>query len=140
MRDFIERLKAKPEHVRRRIALGTSLGITGVVATAWFFTLLFAGTLSLAIPPTIVGQNATLADQSGTDGSANAGGPAANVAGADAANPFGDAQPAQPKSNLDQLLGAVGISTAPPAPAALQVEDAAPTTTAPAPEPTVIPF
>ena len=113
MRDFIERLKAKPEHIRRRIALGTTFGITGVVTAAWFFTLLFAGTLSLAIPSTVIGGNGTLA-QADTN--------------------------TEPKSNFSQLLGAVGISTAKPAPAALQIEDAAPTTTQSSAQPTVIPF
>ena len=119
MRDFIERLKAKPEHVRRRIALGTTLGITGVVTTAWFFTLLFGGTLSLAVPPSVVDGNGAIT-QAGTD-------PNASGASADS------------KSNFSQLLGAVGITTAKPAPAALQVEDAAPVT-ATATQPTVIPF
>ncbi len=33
--DHVERLRAKPEHVRRRIAVGTTFGITGLVAILW---------------------------------------------------------------------------------------------------------
>ncbi len=125
VRDHVERLKAKPEHIRKRIAVGTSVGITGVVATVWFFTLLFGGTLSLATHPTIYGSDGTVTDSNG-DGGTDAGGTQTNAV-------------AETNAPFSQLLGAVGVSTAKPAPAALQVEDkapAAPTTT----DPTVIPF
>ena len=125
VRDHVERLKAKPEHIRRRIAVGTSVGITGVVATVWFFTLLFGGTLSLAIPATVVQSDGTLA-QVNDDGSKSANpGNASSVASAD--------------TGFSQLLGAVGISTAKSAPAALKVEDQAPAV-ATATQPTAIPF
>jgi hypothetical protein len=125
VRDHVERLKAKPEHIRKRIAVGTSVGITGVVATVWFFTLLFGGTLSLATHPTIYGSDGTVADTNGNGGT-DGGGTQTNAV-------------AETNAPFSQLLGAVGISTAKQAPAALQVEDkapAAPTTT----DPTVIPF
>jgi hypothetical protein len=44
----IEKLRAKPHHVRERIALGTAAGITGVVAAIWVVTLAATGTFSLA--------------------------------------------------------------------------------------------
>lgn len=47
MRDFIESLRAKPEHVRRRVAVGASAGVTGVVAAGWIAALIAGGTLSL---------------------------------------------------------------------------------------------
>jgi hypothetical protein len=51
MRDFIERLRTKPEQVRRRIALFSSAGITGVVAIGWFTALISSGSLALAPTP-----------------------------------------------------------------------------------------
>lgn len=56
IRDYIEHLKSKPEHIRRRIALGTSAGFTGVVALAWLVALSTSGTLALTSPEEI--QNA----------------------------------------------------------------------------------
>jgi hypothetical protein len=125
VRDHVERLKAKPEHIRRRIAVGTSVGITGVVATVWFFTLLFGGSLSLAIHPTIFNSDGTVA-QATDDGATSANGNNTNSV-------------ANASTGFSQLLGAVGISTQKPAPAALKVEDQtpAPATTS---QPTVIPF
>ena len=130
MRDFIERLKSKPEHIRRRIAVGTTVGITGVVATAWFFTLLFAGTLSLAIPTNVINSNGTISQLD------NTGGNGSNLA---AVNASGITAP--PESNWSKLLGAVGISTQPAPAPALKIEDARATSSAPqASQPTVIPF
>jgi hypothetical protein len=125
VRDHVERLKAKPEHVRRRIAVGTSVGITGVVATVWFFALLFGGSLSLAIHPTILNGDGTVAQ--------------ATDDGATSANGSNTSSIANANTGFSQLLGAVGISTQKPAAPALKVEDQAP---APATtsQPTVIPF
>ena len=50
LRDYLEHLKSKPEDVRRRIALGSSLGITGVVAIGWMVALGASGTLALSVP------------------------------------------------------------------------------------------
>jgi hypothetical protein len=111
IRHHVERLRAKPEHIRRRIAMGTSVGITGLVAGVWFVGILFSGKLTLAVP-VIGGPSSTFAD-SGT------GVPVPDV-GAAAAN-TGNA--------FTQLLGAVGVATATTAPAALIVEDKVPTTT-----------
>lgn len=44
----IENLRAKPHHVRERIAFGTAAGITAVVAMVWVTTLAATGTFSLA--------------------------------------------------------------------------------------------
>ena len=130
---FIERLKTKPEHVRRRIAMGTTLGITGVVTAAWFFTLLFAGTLSLAIPENVTGGAGGVVAQTNSTNSAY--GNTANLAAVNAS----DVTPS-PQSNFSRLLAAVGISTAPPAKPALKVEDVATTSAAQQASPTVIPF
>jgi hypothetical protein len=48
MRDFIERLRAKPEHQRKQIAVGASAGVTGFVALGWIAAVTASGTLSLA--------------------------------------------------------------------------------------------
>lgn len=41
----IQRLQQKPEHVRRRIAVGTSVGVTGVAALVWAIALISSGAL-----------------------------------------------------------------------------------------------
>ncbi|MBA3789416.1 hypothetical protein H0X32_03440 [Patescibacteria group bacterium] len=107
--DFVERLRTKPEHVRRRIAFGTTLGVTGLAALGWFFALVFSGSLSLTPNPSST-QGGTLA----ADGT---------VVG-------GQAQTAvtQTKSGFSQLLGAAGLGGASAAPTALRIVDA-PTST-----------
>ena len=129
MMDFIERLKAKPEHVRRRIAVGTSVAVTGVVTAAWFLTLLFSGTLSLAVPAS--GSSPVLAQENTATGAGNQ----SNLAAVNAS-----AAVVPPQSNLSRLLAAVGISTAPPPAPVLKVEDAATTSSTQQASPTVIPF
>lgn len=47
MHDFIERLRAKPEHERRQIAYATSGAVTGLVAIMWFGAVIASGTLAL---------------------------------------------------------------------------------------------
>jgi hypothetical protein len=107
MRDFIERLRSKPEHVRQRVALGSAAGITGVVTMVWFLALTVSGNLSLAVPSADANSNATLA-QTAT--------PAPDLSGA----------LAQTQTGFNQLLGAAGVATATTAPAALTVEDVKP--------------
>jgi hypothetical protein len=119
MRDFIERLRAKPEHVRRRIAVGTSLGITGVIAFVWGLSLIFGNTLSIESSS---GQNGTLAsvnsttvsgvDSNSANGSASEGGAGGNVASVDQSG-F--------SSNFAAVMNALGIPVSKPAPATLQV-------------------
>lgn len=62
MRDFIERMQAKPEHVRKRFALFTSAGITLVVALGWLAAL--SSSNSFALSPT----DASLSSINGGDG------------------------------------------------------------------------
>ncbi len=50
LRDYIEHLKTKPEHVRRRIALGSSAGITALVFVGWLAALGASGTLAFDAP------------------------------------------------------------------------------------------
>ena len=45
--DHVEHLRARPEHVRRRIALATSIGVTSLVALGWVVALTTSGTLAL---------------------------------------------------------------------------------------------
>ena len=44
----IDRLKEKPSHVRERVALGVSGGVTTIVALGWLMAMSSSGTLSLA--------------------------------------------------------------------------------------------
>ncbi len=50
MLDYLERLRAKPEHIRRRIASGTAVGVTAVVALAWMAVITTNGTLAFTPP------------------------------------------------------------------------------------------
>ena len=50
IRDYIEHLKSQPEDVRKRIALGSTLGITGLVFLGWVVALGASGTLALSDP------------------------------------------------------------------------------------------
>lgn len=61
MLDFIERLRQKPEHVRRRIAAGTALSVTGVIALGWVGALI-AGNVFILTPSS---DSASLAQTSG---------------------------------------------------------------------------
>lgn len=62
MTDFIERLRAKPEHVRKHIALGTAGSITGVVALAWMISFSASGSFALSpIPKNEGGASASFA-------------------------------------------------------------------------------
>jgi hypothetical protein len=44
MESFIERLRAKPDHIRRRIAFWSSFGITAVIAVFWLASITSIGT------------------------------------------------------------------------------------------------
>lgn len=50
MRRHLENLKQQPEHVRHRVALTTSAGLTGLVAVVWLTTLAASGSLALSGP------------------------------------------------------------------------------------------
>ena len=52
MMDFIERLRAKPEHIRNRIALGTASAITGVITLGWFGALIAGNAFDFSSPNT----------------------------------------------------------------------------------------
>ena len=47
MRDFIETLRAKPEHIRRRIARLAAAGVTGAVAFLWAVAIVTSGALAI---------------------------------------------------------------------------------------------
>jgi uncharacterized Zn-binding protein involved in type VI secretion len=60
MRDFVHNLKQKPEHVRKRIVLGTTSAVTGLVAIAWVGTMAATGAFSLSTgTATVATANAT---------------------------------------------------------------------------------
>jgi len=50
MRRHIENLKKKPEHVRHRMAIGLSAGVTGLVAFLWLAAHVATGTFALSSP------------------------------------------------------------------------------------------
>ncbi len=117
IRDYIEELRRKPEHIRQRIAIGSSIGITGLVFVGWLTALTTSGTL--ASQPTIA--DAHEAEQMSAAVEAT-------------------------KSNFSELLGAVGSIQAPSQnEGGLQIVDATTTTTFDTPSDplegkTVIPF
>jgi hypothetical protein len=95
--DFVGRLRAKPEHVRQRIALGTAVGTTAVVAVVWLLVLASSGVLVVnpaGNPPGTLAQNS---------------------------NPQIEQANAQAKNGFQNLLGAVGFSFASSSPPALDV-------------------
>ena len=48
MVEYIGRLRNKPEHVRRRIALGASYALTGLVAAGWLVASVSTGMFDLS--------------------------------------------------------------------------------------------
>lgn len=51
MRDYVEHLRSKPEHVRRAIALSVAAGVTAIVALGWMIALVSSGTLAVSPVP-----------------------------------------------------------------------------------------
>lgn len=47
--DFIERLRAKPDHVRQRIVFLTASGATGLIALMWVTAFTSSGALSRSV-------------------------------------------------------------------------------------------
>ena len=91
MQRHLHALRQKPEHIKKRIAVGSAVGITGLVALVWIVTLASTGAFALAP----LGSIGAYADDG--SGSANS----SDVASADNA----------PQSNFSKLLGAVGASS-----------------------------
>lgn len=87
MQDYIHTLKQKPEHVRRRIAVGTSVGITALVAVFWLAAMSSSGAFALSNGP------------SGANGKQTPSADAFALSGTNS------------KSNFSQLVGAVGAAT-----------------------------
>lgn len=119
MKDFITRLKQKPEHVRQRIAVGASAGVTGLIAVVWAGTMAATGTFALGTPE--AKPAAPQPDSFALSGT--------NV-----------------ESNFSQLMGAVGAATgatsSEPSLTIIDGETSSSFTTAPNANPsaTVIPF
>jgi hypothetical protein len=123
MTDYLEKLRMKPVHIRRRIATGAAAGFTALVAIVWLGVTATSGVFSVSSAP-------------------------AGIAAADAANPtpadvgtaFGTA-----KTNFTALLGAasasLGNGTVPSSAQSpgITIETEASTTVS-APQPTAIPF
>lgn len=87
MQKFIHTLKQKPEHVRHRIVLGTSIGITALVGVIWATTMVTSGAFAL---------NANTNTQN------NGQTPTADAFALSGTNT---------KSNFSDLVGAVGAAT-----------------------------
>ena len=118
MLDFIERLRQKPEHIRRKIATGTAITLTGLVALGWVGALV-AGN-AFILQPTSDGP--TLA-QSGSE-----------LSGAVKEAPF----------KFSDLMGAVGASGSSEDQSSLIIVESESSSTINEPKPveerTVIPF
>jgi len=115
MLDFIERLRQKPEYVRRRIATGTAVTLTGIVTLGWIGALV-AGNAFILEPAT---DAPTLAQTGST------------LTGAVKNAPF------------EELMGAVGAVQGGGEPSLIIVESESSSTIEDAPvveERTVIPF
>lgn len=89
MKKLIATIKQKPEHVRKQIAVGTSIGVTGLVGVIWLASMVTSNTFALG--NTSVGADVTAKTDTNTDSSSLAG--------------------TGVKSNFSQLLGAVGAAT-----------------------------
>ena len=87
MQDYIHTLKQKPEQVRRRIAVGTSAGITALVAVVWVTAMTGSGAFALGTGP---------------NAGAKAQAPSTDAFALDGTNV---------KSNVSQLVGAVDAAT-----------------------------
>ena len=113
MQERLETLKAKPQHVRERIALGVSGGITLLVIIGWAGSLVNANTFALS---------------NDTSGSPEVAEPLKKIA--------------ETKNSFGNLLGAVGAAdtSTSSAPQIRIVDSPAPESTTPRPEQTVIHF
>ncbi len=67
MNDLIERMRAKPEHVRKGVALSASAGFTALIALLWGVSLASSGALAIAPSASAEdGIKATFAESGGT--------------------------------------------------------------------------
>ena len=118
MKKYVHHIKAKPEHVRKRVAIGAAAGITALIAIVWIVTLSGSGALALS-------QDASPIDK------ANSQNPQLATGGT--------------KSTVEQLLGAVGAAGATSSAPALTIVDGQSNSTFQQPAPnsnnaTVLPF
>jgi len=65
MMDFIERLRAKPDHTRKQIALGAATGFTGLVALVWLTAFTASGALARPSESKESGVTSAFSEQSG---------------------------------------------------------------------------
>ncbi len=52
--DHIDTLRAKPEHIRHRIAMAVAFGVTGLVTAGWIAAMATSGTLALKTQPVAI--------------------------------------------------------------------------------------
>ncbi len=97
MQDFIERLRAKPEHVRKQIAMGTATALTGLVAVGWLGALVAGGTLAL----TPTSEESVLASESEESGFVSLLGAAGAAVGATSTEPELNVIESNTSSTLD---------------------------------------
>jgi hypothetical protein len=79
MSDLIQRLRSRPVHVRRRIALMSSGVATGTIALAWFVASLALGSFSMDTTVVAQNSNSTGVVASVNDASSQEAGAAASV-------------------------------------------------------------
>jgi len=112
MLDYLETLRAKPGHIRQKIAFGAAAGATVIVAAGWFAVAATSGTFLLA-PPTL----ASAGSDSGLTSAL-----------------------AQTQSSVSSLIGAAAaFKPGAGAGSGITIETTA-SSTAEAPQPTVLPF
>ncbi|MBP7741352.1 MAG: hypothetical protein KA104_01505 [Candidatus Pacebacteria bacterium] len=113
----IDRLKEKPSHVRERVALGVSGGVTAIVALGWLTAMSSSGAFSLATKSVAEGVR-----------------PPAEVATSinESSSSF--------KSLLGAAAASLGASTSPAAISVVEVRSSSTLDSGSKNEPTVIPF
>lgn len=63
MTDLVERLRAKPEPVRKVVALGAATGFTGLVAIAWAVSFTSSAAFALSAPDDAAGPRPGIAEE-----------------------------------------------------------------------------
>ncbi|MEO6536284.1 MAG: hypothetical protein ABIT47_01195 [Candidatus Paceibacterota bacterium] len=87
MKDFVHNLKQKPEHVRKRIVLGTTSAVTALVAIVWVGTMAATGAFSLAAGGTVAQAQPKALPSSNTSNYSQLAGAVAAVTGATTSAP-----------------------------------------------------
>lgn len=108
MKKYVHHMRSKPEHIRKRVAIGAAAGLTALIAIVWVVTLAGNGTFALSQDPSVIDKANVAQPQLATGGV---------------------------KSSVEQLLGAVGAAGATTSAPALTIVDTQSTSTFQQPAP-----